>query len=87
MAKKQSSKISNSIDLKALYSKLAQEREALIRLGEELNFQVKYMKGMFVVRDKLKNDEVKAFTTNQTLEPKDYTVYVRNYMNKVRGIQ
>lgn len=83
MAKKQSSKTSNSIDLKALYSKLAQEREALIRLGEELNFQVKYMKGMFVVRDKLKNDEVKAFTTN----PKDYTVYVRNYMNKVRGIQ
>lgn len=87
MAKKQSNKVSNSIDLKALNAKLAQERDALILLGKELNFQVKYTNGMFVVKDNLRSDSVKAFTTNRTLEPKDYTVYVKNYMNKVRELQ
>ena len=83
MAKKQNKVSNNGIDPRVTNSQLNNEREKLIQQGKNNNFSIKFMNGMFIIKDELSKEAPIAFSANRTLVSA-YTMPVINYMEKVR---
>lgn len=83
MAKKQNKVSNNGIDPRIMNSQLNNEREKLIQQGKNNNFNIKFMNGMFIIKDELSNEAPIAFNANKATIS-TYTMPVINYMEKVR---
>lgn len=84
MAKKHSNNTNSGIDPRLINSQLSNEREKLIQQGKDNNFIIRFMNGMFLVKDETSQEPPVAFVANRSVVSA-YTLPVLNYMEKLRA--